>query len=199
MVNWGKRLLLLVAVSATYFLVTLHLLTVPQDCNTDRSSPVASSQEEEDYRADDLHLQRPSENRSSTPASSFKDFLFAGLRGPLPKDQNVLAPEGSLNHLARKPRKSKPTTRKPIFSIDLHDTAELLDPNLAPNTVFFVWCGNRWFEFHHYLSVLSVIKEIRPDNIVFFYDIYPVLDYFLYNTWLDELKDSFPFFEVPTV
>ncbi|KAK2180872.1 hypothetical protein NP493_421g01047 [Ridgeia piscesae] len=70
----------------------------------------------------------------------------------------------------------------------------LLDPRLAPNTVYYVWCGRRWFEFVHYLSVMSVMRFVRPDNVVFYYDSYPVLDYWLYNTWFDEIKQQYPFF-----
>jgi len=70
----------------------------------------------------------------------------------------------------------------------------LLDPRLAPNTVYYVWCGRRWFEFVHYMSVMSVMRFVRPDNVVFYYDSYPVLDYWLYNTWFDEIKQQYPFF-----
>lgn len=70
----------------------------------------------------------------------------------------------------------------------------LLDPKLAPNNVFYVWCGRRWFEFEHYLSVKSVIRELRPDNIVFYYDFEPVMDSWTYNTWFSELKHEYPFF-----
>ncbi len=71
---------------------------------------------------------------------------------------------------------------------------ELLREDNAPNIIHLVWCGRRWFEFHHYISVLSLIKELRPDEIDFYYDMYPIQDYWLYNSWIDELKDEFPFF-----
>ena len=31
-------------------------------------------------------------------------------------------------------------------------------PDLVPSVVHFVWCGQRWFEFKPYLSILSVIR-----------------------------------------
>ena len=78
---------------------------------------------------------------------------------------------------------------------DLPQTV-LLDPHLAINNVYYVWCGRRWFEFNHYLSVMSVIKEIRPDNLIFYYDEHPVMDSWSYNTWFDEIKSSYPFFRL---
>ena len=84
------------------------------------------------------------------------------------------------------------TTRSP-FPLDHMDDNEILDPALSANTVFYVWCGKRWFEFHHYISLLSVMKFIRPDQVIFFYDQEPVVDDWIYNTWLDELKEQYPF------
>ncbi|KAI0220758.1 hypothetical protein LSAT2_027762 [Lamellibrachia satsuma] len=70
----------------------------------------------------------------------------------------------------------------------------VLDPKLAPNTVYYVWCGEIRFEFVHYLSVVSVMRHVRPDNVVFYYHIYPLLDTGHYNTWFDEIKRDYPFF-----
>jgi hypothetical protein len=71
---------------------------------------------------------------------------------------------------------------------------ELLNSSHIPNTVYYVWCGRRWFEFHHYLSVRSVIRHLRPDNIVFLYNSLPTVDSWTYNTWYSELTDEYPFF-----
>ena len=78
--------------------------------------------------------------------------------------------------------------------VDILSHNELLSEDYAPNIIHLVWCGRRWFEFHHYISVRSLIKELRPDEIDFYYDVYPILDYWLYNNWIDELKEEFPFF-----
>lgn len=88
----------------------------------------------------------------------------------------------------------RPTIKPKIrFPLDSLSPGDILDPNLAPNTVFYIWCGKRWFEFHHYLSVLSVMRYIRPDNLIFYHDIEPVLDSWLYNTWMKELRRDYPF------
>ena len=79
-------------------------------------------------------------------------------------------------------------------SIDNLPHEVVLDPSLTPNTVYYVWCGRRWFEFVNYLSVISVMRYVRPDNVVFYYDNYPVLDYWLYNTWFNEIVTAYPFF-----
>ena len=70
----------------------------------------------------------------------------------------------------------------------------VLDPSLTPNTVYYVWCGRRWFEFVNYLSVISVMRYVRPDNVIFYYENYPVVDRWLYNTWFNETVKEFPFF-----
>ena len=72
---------------------------------------------------------------------------------------------------------------------------DLLNTNHITNTVYYVWCGRRWFEFHNYLSVRSVIRHLRPDSIIFMYDIEPVIDDQTYNTWFSELADEYPFFQ----
>lgn len=83
---------------------------------------------------------------------------------------------------------------EPYFLHDLLPVNKLLNRDFIPNTVFYVWCGERWFEFPHYLSVKSVIKILRPDTLIFFYEIYPIQDYWLYNTWIKELTEEYPFF-----
>lgn len=78
----------------------------------------------------------------------------------------------------------------------LRNSKDKLSSDLAPNNVFFVWCGKRWFEFRHYLSVISVIKNLDPDNIYFYYDNYPIMDHWIYNNWISYIKSDFPFFKI---
>jgi len=90
---------------------------------------------------------------------------------------------------------SNMTTRPPSYFVyDALPHEQLLNSSFAPNVVYYVWCGRRWFEFQHYLSVMSVIRALRPDNIVFCYDNEPVVDSWTYNTWYSEIVDSYPFF-----
>ena len=86
-------------------------------------------------------------------------------------------------------------TRPPSYFV--HDSLpheHLLNSSFAPNVVYYVWCGRRWFEFQHYLSVMSVVRLLRPDNIVFCYDAEPVVDSWTYSTWYSEIADYYPFF-----
>jgi len=80
------------------------------------------------------------------------------------------------------------------FVYDSLPHQHLLNSSFAPNVVYYVWCGRRWFEFKHYLSVMSVVRLLRPDNIVFCYDSEPVVDSWTYNTWYSEIADIYPFF-----
>ena len=61
-------------------------------------------------------------------------------------------------------------------------------------SALYVWCGRNWFQFEHYLSVRSAFDRMAVDRVVFEYRTPPVLDYWLYNTWFDELKRRYPFF-----
>jgi len=53
---------------------------------------------------------------------------------------------------------------------------EILLPDLVPPDVHFIWCGERWFEFKNYLSVMSVRRAIQPDKIYIHYQHQPPLD-----------------------
>ena len=71
-----------------------------------------------------------------------------------------------------------------------------LNPAFAPNIGHIVWCGtDRWFEFHHYISALSLIKTFQPDIIYLYYEqTLPKSDKTGYNTWYWELTNRFPYF-----
>lgn len=77
-----------------------------------------------------------------------------------------------------------------------YPSGHLLQTDAVPNNVLFVWCGQRLFEFNHYLSVRSVINTFKPHNIWFLYDFEPAIDKMTYNTWFKELQEEYPFFEV---
>jgi len=85
-------------------------------------------------------------------------------------------------------------TTPSYFVYDSMSHEQLLNSSFAPNVIYYVWCGRRWFEFQHYLSVMSVVRLLRPDNIVFCYDSEPIVDSWTYNTWYSEIADSYPFF-----
>jgi hypothetical protein len=64
-----------------------------------------------------------------------------------------------------------------------------------PNDVFYVWCAKRkYFEFRHYLSVRSVFRFLQPYRVVLYYEDEPADDNQRYHTWLQELKQQYPFF-----
>ena len=71
-----------------------------------------------------------------------------------------------------------------------------LQGGLIPSTIHYVWCGRRWFEFKHYLSVVSVIRAIHPDQIIFHYETEPIIDQEYYNQWLGELRKDYPYIKM---
>ena len=64
--------------------------------------------------------------------------------------------------------------------IDL-PVSDVLLPDLIPPDVHFLWCGTKWFEFKHYLSVMSVRRMIQPDKIYIHFEQEPGLDRVYYN------------------
>lgn len=87
--------------------------------------------------------------------------------------------------------------------VELLSDEDQLDLNVhyvIPNNVFYIWCGaNRYFEFRHYLSVLSAFRFIKPDRVVFYYEHEPMLDRERYYSWFWELKEQFIFFNLERV
>jgi len=65
--------------------------------------------------------------------------------------------------------------------------SEILIPDLVPPDVHFVWCGERWFEFKNYLSVMSVRRAMQPDKIYIHYERKPPLDRVYYHQVLTSL------------
>ena len=59
--------------------------------------------------------------------------------------------------------------------------SEILFPDLVPPDVHFIWCGERWFEFKNYLSVMSVRRAMQPDKIYIHYERLPPLDRVYYH------------------
>jgi len=59
--------------------------------------------------------------------------------------------------------------------------ADILMPGLVPPDVHFIWCGERWFEFKNYLSVMSVRRTMQPDKIYIHYERVPPLDRVYYH------------------
>jgi hypothetical protein len=71
------------------------------------------------------------------------------------------------------PAVSPPEPLPTEFTYENEPDRVLFDPDFVPNNVIYVWCGRRWFEFVNYLSVKSVIRQLRPDNIIFYCDVEP--------------------------
>ena len=84
------------------------------------------------------------------------------------------------------------------FEADTINVDDLLVANFVPNTVFYVFCVDIQLYFHQYISILSVIRHLRPDAIVFFYDYEPQNYPPFYYTFYDELKE-YPYFRTMKV
>ena len=76
------------------------------------------------------------------------------------------------------------------------DHLKYLLADAIPNVVHYFWCGKYWFEFIHYISILSVIQKVRPDKIYFHYENLPVRDRRNYNQWFEWLLHDYQFFEL---
>lgn len=67
-----------------------------------------------------------------------------------------------------------------------------LGKNTIVNSVHYVWCTNKTFDFRNYLSVMSVWKILRPDIIEFHQQVAPIPD--KYDDWLVEIQKTIPCF-----
>lgn len=70
--------------------------------------------------------------------------------------------------------------------------SQLLEGLIPPN-VHYMWCGNKWFEFRDYLSVMSVLRSVSPDKITIHYEHPLGVDKLFYHQWLDYLKHDYPY------
>ncbi|KAH9504518.1 hypothetical protein Btru_063014 [Bulinus truncatus] len=70
--------------------------------------------------------------------------------------------------------------------------ANLTSPLRACPIAHFYWCGKKIFRFEDYLGILSVIRVMRPQSMMFHYNSLPVTDDNLYHTWFLELTQSVP-------
>ncbi|XP_076462557.1 uncharacterized protein LOC143294927 [Babylonia areolata] len=68
----------------------------------------------------------------------------------------------------------------------------LLLRNRPALTVHYMWCRNGHLEFKHYLSLLSVAKVLKPDQIVFHYLQMPETDKKRYFTWFEDIQREVP-------
>ncbi|KAH9504516.1 hypothetical protein Btru_063011 [Bulinus truncatus] len=66
------------------------------------------------------------------------------------------------------------------------------DPGTVPALVHYHWCHNKMFKFEDYLGLLSIIRIVKPQKIIFHYYYLPHVDTMWYHTWFQELKQSFP-------
>ncbi|CAL1531132.1 unnamed protein product [Lymnaea stagnalis] len=64
----------------------------------------------------------------------------------------------------------------------------VLLPGLPSLTVHYLWCVDSHFEISHYISILSVIHQLRPDKIVIHYRVKPRNDPQGYWRWLEDLQ-----------
>ena len=133
-------------------------------------------------------------------------FMLSRIQHDCPSAEQLASEFKKLVRSSPVPEQSSSLTMKPEQSVvgavstttsrfwqDSQSVEKLLNRDFVAKTVFYIWCGKRWFEFPHYLSVKSVITKLRPDTLIFFYQEYPEEDYWLYNTWFKELLQEYPF------
>ena len=65
-------------------------------------------------------------------------------------------------------------------------------PGQVPGSAHIVWCGEKVFTFADYLSVLSAIRILEPQKVIFHYNFLPPVDTWYYNMWFQELRQSLP-------
>ncbi|XP_071109713.1 uncharacterized protein [Haliotis cracherodii] len=82
---------------------------------------------------------------------------------------------------------------KQVYTWLKGDANEMLIPGTPPFIVHYLWCRKGYFEFKHYLSILSIVHVIRPDVIMFHYTHLPETDSKGYVTWFEDIQRDIPF------
>ena len=100
------------------------------------------------------------------------------------------------DHIAAHQRGERKSSLSAVNATNYWSPKMQLQSGLIPSTVHYVWCGRRWFEFKHYLSMVSVIRAIHPDQIIFHYETEPIMDQEYYNQWLGELRKDYPYIKL---
>ena len=79
-------------------------------------------------------------------------------------------------------------------TINYVDYAERdLHSGYIPSTVHYMWCGFNYIQFRDYMNIVSVLNQLRPDQVVIHYQNYPLTDETYYDQWLDDLIHQYPF------
>lgn len=180
-----------------YSLITFYIAGLQQNCLSAREiaaqirvMQLQENDDQQELKAPKQQQDQPLPAINTSRSESSKETRSHIITAP---PGNVVFVDGFRETSSQKPNRTVEIPRKFFVNDELPQTV-LLNSSYAPNTVYYVWCGKRWFEFPHYLSVMSVIRHLRPDNLVFFYDVEPVIDSWTYNTWFGEIADKYPFF-----
>ncbi|CAD5118194.1 unnamed protein product [Dimorphilus gyrociliatus] len=87
------------------------------------------------------------------------------------------------------PKPVKPTA----LAFDWNHEEALL-PGLVPPQAHLIWCGQKWVEYKHYLTVKSISRILKPDRVVMHYSKEPGIDKLRYHQWLQWIKTDEIFF-----
>ena len=78
-------------------------------------------------------------------------------------------------------------------SFDEFSASKQLHEDYVPPDVHYVLCSHKTIEFRQYMSMLSTIRSLQPDKLIIHYRYDLVMDRKMYNQWLIDLKQQFPF------
>ncbi|KAK2189354.1 hypothetical protein NP493_108g01002 [Ridgeia piscesae] len=204
--NWLR--LVIVAAIATMLLAMVRTLV--------QNSPQASTTSQHTGHLDDrarrrwpveereaAHEQQAGLRSSGTKAapSDIKISSLQSMDGQMGKANKEISSQqdGYLvmdDHIVAHQRGERKSSLSAVNDTNYWSPKMQLQGGLIPSTIHYVWCGRRWFEFKHYLSVVSVIRAIHPDQIIFHYETEPIIDQEYYNQWLGELRKDYPYIKM---
>ncbi|XP_076468099.1 uncharacterized protein LOC143298942 isoform X2 [Babylonia areolata] len=81
---------------------------------------------------------------------------------------------------------NKINNNKKMVPDEEDDDKSDLRSDLAPAILHFLWCGKRHFEFRHYMAMKRANTLIRPDKVLFHYEVLPVMDKEGYYLWFNK-------------
>ena len=64
------------------------------------------------------------------------------------------------------------------------------------NEVYVIWCGEGILTFRHYVSIISIAKQLAPFVLHFYCEHLPVEDTHHYYQWFETIKSELPFLTI---
>ncbi|XP_059142438.1 uncharacterized protein LOC131930094 [Physella acuta] len=176
----------------------------PANANKD---PANANKDPANANKDPANANKDPANANKDPANANKDPSNANKDPPTTTTPITKAPPiwPGVDYLNPNPKEEKSGPDNDVDNIRLYRDLyaqeswpgvepATLTPGEIPSTLHYFWCGKKVFKFEDYLGLLSAVRIIKPQKIIFHHETPPYAETFWYHTWFQEMKQSLPNF-----